>query len=175
MELWDVYDKDRIKTGSEIERGGILETGEYHLVVHVCIFNSKNEMLIQQRQPFKEGWPNMWDITAGGHSVAGESSSLAAERELFEEIGCKMDFSNMRPRFTVNFEEGFDDYYLVEVEEDKIEIDDLSLQYEEVQQVKWASKDEIFHMIDQGDFISYHKSLIEMCFDMKSRHGAYVR
>ena len=87
MELWDVYDKDRVKTGETMERGSAFADGAYHLVVHVCIFNSKGEMLIQQRQPFKEGWPNLWDLTVGGSAVAGESSGEAAKRELFEEIG----------------------------------------------------------------------------------------
>ena len=169
MELWDVYDKDRVKTGDTIGRGGAFKKGIYHIIVHVCVFNSKNEMLIQQRQPFKDGWSNMWDITAGGSAVAGDSSDAAAERELFEEIGYKVDFSDVRPHFTVSFETGFDDYYLVE---DDIEIGSLNLQYEEVQRVKWASKDEILSMIDNGAFVPYHKSLIDMCFDMRKRYGA---
>lgn len=55
QELWDIYTKDRIKTGRFHVRGQKMQEGDYHLVVHVCIFNSKSEMLIQQRQPFKEG------------------------------------------------------------------------------------------------------------------------
>lgn len=59
--------------------------GTYHLVVHVCVFNQKGEMLIQQRQPFKQGWPNLWDVTMGGSALAGETSQQAAMRELKEE------------------------------------------------------------------------------------------
>ena len=169
MELWDVYDKDRIKTGSLMERGSEFANGEYHLVVHICIFNSKNEMLIQQRQPFKEGWPNLWDLTVGGSAIAGDNSNSAAKRELFEELGYEMDFNNIRPHFTVNFDEGFDDYYLVDTD---IDIKNLNLQYEEVQCVKWATKNEIFQMIDDGSFIPYYKSLVELCFDMRKRYSA---
>ena len=74
MELWDVYDKDRIKTGKTMVRGAEFEPDSYHMVVHVCIFNSKGEMLIQQRQPFKEGFPNLWDVTVGGSATMGDSS-----------------------------------------------------------------------------------------------------
>ena len=81
-ELWDVYDKDRVKTGKLHKRGETLPEGQYHLVVHVCIFNSKNQMLIQQRQPFKDNWNNMWDLTVGGSAIAGDTSSQAAEREI---------------------------------------------------------------------------------------------
>ena len=170
MELWDVYNKDRIKTGGKIERGNAITNGDYHLVIHICIFNSKNEMLIQQRQPFKKGWSNLWDITVGGSAIAGDTSGQAAKRELFEELGHEIDFSQVRPHFTINFQEGFDDFYIVE---EDIEIEKLNLQYEEVQRVKWAAKDEIFNMIDNGDFMPYLKSVIAMCFDMKKGYGSH--
>lgn len=167
MELWDVYDKNRNLTGRTMVRGDAFQIGDYHLVVHVCIFNSKNEMLIQQRQAWKEGWPGMWDITVGGSAVKGETSQKAAERETAEEIGYKIDLSNERPFFTVNFEVGFDDYYLIERE---IEVESLVLQYEEVQNVKWATKDEILQLISDGKFIDYY--FIEMLFEMRKQRGA---
>jgi isopentenyldiphosphate isomerase len=168
MELWDVYDKDRKKTGKVMKRGTPFEDEEYHLVVHVCLFNSKDEMLIQQRQPFKEGWPNMWDVTVGGSAITGDSSQKAAERELFEEIGYTIDLSNMRPHLTMNFEVGFDDYYLIEVE---VDIDTLKLQFEEVQRVKWASKKEILRLMDSDEFIPYYRNFIELLFDMRKKYG----
>lgn len=97
-ELWDIYAKDREKTGRFHRRGDPMKAGEYHLVVHVCIFNSRNQLLIQQRQPFKKGWPNMWDISVGDSALKGESSSQAAERELYEELGIRMELSGKRLR-----------------------------------------------------------------------------
>lgn len=167
MEQFDIYDKNRILTGNTVVRGTKLNKDELHLIVHVCIFNSKNEMLIQQRQSLKENWPNMWDITAGGCAIAGETSSQAAERETLEEIGCKVDLSAERPYFTINFERGFDDFYLIERE---IDIDALSLQYEEVQRVKWASKEEILQMVQENLFLNYW--FIEHIFDMRKYRGA---
>jgi isopentenyldiphosphate isomerase len=152
-----------------MNRGNPFAEEEYHMVVHVCIFNSRNEMLIQQRQPFKEGWPDMWDVTVGGSAIVGESSQAAAERELFEEIGYKIDLSHIRPHLTVNFEVGFDDYYLVENE---VNIGILKLQFEEVQKVKWASRNEILAMIDNSEFIPYHKNLIKLFFDIRKKFGA---
>ncbi|KZL90377.1 NUDIX hydrolase [Clostridium magnum] len=170
MELWDIYDKNRNLTGRTMERGSEFYKGDFHLVIHVCIFNSKNEMLIQQRQPWKKGWPNMWDVTVGGCAVSGETSIEAAEREMFEEIGYEIDLSDERPFFTINFEVGFDDYYLVERE---IEIKDLTLQYEEVQSVKWASKDEILQLVKERKFIDYW--FIEYLFDMRKHRSGYRR
>lgn len=168
MELWDVYDINRNKTSKTMVRGEAFEKDNYHLVVHVCIFNSKGEMLVQQRQPFKEGWPNLWDITAGGSAVKGDTSQSAAERELFEEIGLRADFKNIRPHITINFNDGFDDYYLIERE---VDINELSLQYEEVQKVKWASREDIFSMIESGEFIPYYQSFIQLLFDNRKQYG----
>lgn len=170
MELWDVYNRDRTKLSKTMVRGDKFESGSYHLVVHACIFNSKGEMLIQQRQPFKSGWPNMWDIIVGGSAIAGDTSQTAIEREVFEEIGLKIDMQNIRPHLTVNFDRGFDDIYLIEKE---VDINELKLQYEEVQQVKWATIDEIYQKLDEGIFIPYYKSLIKLLFDMRKQCGCY--
>jgi isopentenyldiphosphate isomerase len=169
MELWDIYDKHRNKCNITKERGSKLDKNEYHLVVHVCIFNSKGEMLIQQRQTFKEGWPNLWDITAGGCAKAGEASGFAAERELLEELGYSVDLSEERPFFTINFSNGFDDYYILEKE---INLDTLTLQQEEVQNVKWVDKGTILKMIKDGTFIPYHNSIIELLYDNKMSRGS---
>jgi isopentenyldiphosphate isomerase len=125
-------------------------------------------MLIQQRQPFKSGWSNMWDITVGGSAISGDTSKAAAEREVFEEIGYKLNLDHVRPSLTINFEGGFDDIYLIE---DDVDISSLRLQYEEVQQVKWATKEEIIVMIESKEFIPYHRSFIDLLFDMRKYMG----
>lgn len=170
MEYWDIYDIHRIKQNKTIRRGQKLDDNQYHLVVHVCILNANNQMLIQQRQPFKSGWPNMWDITVGGSAIQNETSQMAIERELFEELGIQHDFTSIRPHLTINFNQGFDDIYLLKKEAD---IHDLNLQYEEVKQVKWASKEEILSLIEKGQFIPYYPYLIHLLFDMKDQYGAF--
>jgi isopentenyldiphosphate isomerase len=132
-------------------------------------FNSKGEMLIQQRQPFKQGWHNLWDITCGGSAIAGNTSQQAASRELLEELGIHYQFDHMRSQLTVNFERGFDDYYLIEYE---LDLNDLKLQEEEVQAVKWASKEDILKLIDQQEFIPYYDSFIVFLFDSQHHYGS---
>lgn len=171
MELWDLYTKDRIKTGETMVRGDKQPEGTYRIVVHLCLFNSKGEMLIQQRQPFKKGWSNMWDITVGGSAVSGDESWQAIQRETKEELGLHLDFSDKRPSITVSFPGGFDDMYVVNQD---IDTNELNLQYEEVQGVKWANKEEIFEKLDEGIFIPYHKSLIDLLFYLKDHEGAHT-
>ena len=125
MELFDLYDDERNFTGETIERGKPLPENRYHLVIHICIFGSDGKMLIQQRQPFKKGFPDKWDISVGGSAVAGENSRQAASRELYEELGISHDFSHDCPMLTVHFERGFDDVYVIHKD---IAVSELRLQ-----------------------------------------------
>ena len=172
-ELWGLYDKDRRRTDKVIVRGEPIPEGYYHLVVHIAVFNDRGEMLIQQRQPFKEGWSNLWDITVGGSSVLGESSGEAAHRELLEEVGIDApELIDARPVFTYNFREGFDDFYILHR---NLNPADLILQPEEVQAVKWASREEIAEKTEAGQFIPYHASLIDFLFWQAAQGSLYDR
>lgn len=173
MELWDLYDENRIKLGRTMVRGDKQPEGVYRIVVHACIFNSKGEMLIQQRQPFKSGWSNMWDVTVGGSAVFGDTSQTAVERELLEELGLKTSFQGVLPALTVNCDGVFDDFYIAV--RDDIDISTLKLQYSEVQGVKWASCDEIVSMIKDGSFIPYTESFIDLLFFMRDRRGTRTK
>ena len=164
-ERWDAYDIDRHLTGKTVQRGEKGGKGDMHLVIHVCIFNSKGEMLIQQRQPWKS-WGKYWDISVGGSVIAGETSRDAAHRELLEEIGIDLDFTGVRPHFTINFENGFDDIYLINMD---VDIESLLLQPEEVMDARWAKEEEILSMIDEGKFIPFFKTLISHMFAARNK------
>ncbi len=172
MELFDLYTEDRIKTDRTMIRGEPTPEGYYRMVVHVCVFDPEGRMLIQQRQPFKRGWSNLWDITVGGSAVSGDTSRSAAERETKEELGLDIDLSDVRPSLTIWFEHGFDDIYLLTRPAD---LSALRLQPEEVQAVRWAEKDEILRMIDDGRFIPYEKSLIELLFFRRNHRSSHTR
>ncbi len=91
-------------------------------------------------------------------------SSIAAKREVSEELGLDLDIENSRPVITVNFDAGFDDIYVVTKD---VELSELTLQYEKVKDVKWASKEMIFSMIDEEIFIPWKKELVGLLFTMK--------
>ncbi len=171
-EKWDLYDKNRILTGKTVERSAQIENGYYRVVIHAAIIDSSGRMLIQQRQPFKHGWGGMWDLSVGGHVKSGETSSEGASRELLEEIGFRISSDELRPSLTVNFVNGFDDIYIINADVDP---DKLSLQEEEVKEVRLADMYEIFSMIDSGEFIPYRKDLISLIFEMTNSMGVHSR
>lgn len=153
MELWDTYDKFRNKKGYIHERGKRFKNDEYHLVVHVWIMNDKGEYLVQKRQAWKHGFPNMWEGSAGGSVLASETSKDAALREVKEEIGIDLREEDLERIFSIKFKHGFDDIWFIK---QNIDIEDVVLQYEEVAEVKWASKEEIKEMYGRGEFIPFN-------------------
>lgn len=157
MEIRDIYDKYRRKTGVVRERGDNMEEGEHHIAVHVWIVSSKGEILIQKRQLDKKGtdkklWGGMWDCSAGGCAVSGDDSVDTAIKETKEEIGLNIKGSDLEPLFTVKFDRGFDDNWLVRKD---VDLENLILQKEEVTDIKWANIDEIYKMISKDEFIQF--------------------
>lgn len=170
MEIFDLYDQNRQKTNKTIERGQPCPDGLCRLVVHLCIFNKKGELLIQQRQSTKKSWPNMWDVTLGGCAIKGETSKQAIERELYEELGIKHDFSGERAYLTINFKNGYDDFYIIQKD---VKLKDIKFIDDEVQNVKWATKDEILKKLDNKEFVQYYPSFINALFEMRARRGVF--
>ena len=70
-----------------------------HPVVHLHIFNSKGELLLQKRPEWKKIQPNKWDTAVGGHIDLGESAAQALKRETLEEEG----ITNYKPIFITSY------------------------------------------------------------------------
>ena len=79
MEKWDLLDGDGRPLGQTLVRGDKLRPGQYHLVVHIWVEDSKGRLLIQKRAPHLKLMPDTWAVT-GGSALAGEDSLTAAAR-----------------------------------------------------------------------------------------------
>jgi len=91
-EVWELVDVNKQLTGIRHLRGqeALIPPGHYHLVARVLVMDAKGQILLTQRSHGKAHYPNYWEFGANGSVLAGESSELAACRELWEETGIKV-------------------------------------------------------------------------------------
>ena len=93
-ELWDAYNSDYQKIeGLTLVRDEeeYFPKGAYHLVCEVLVRHVDGTYLLMKRDPTKPLYPNMWEATAGGSALKGESAVEGALRELREETGVIAD------------------------------------------------------------------------------------
>jgi isopentenyl-diphosphate Delta-isomerase len=85
-ELFDVVDADDRVLRQE-RRSVVHAQGLLHRAVHVFVFNSRGQLLVQRRSATKDEFPLTYTSSASGHVGAGETYEECAPREMQEEIG----------------------------------------------------------------------------------------
>lgn len=152
MEYFDVLNEKGQHTGQIESRDKCHKKGLWHKAVAAFIINEKGQVLLQKRSPQKKLWPNTWDMSVGGHVLAGEFGFQAIMREAKEELGIELNknqitflgvaLSNNKKGDIIN--NHFNEYYVVNKNLDETK---LKLQKEEVSEVKWINKEEIIEKI----------------------------
>jgi isopentenyl-diphosphate delta-isomerase type 1 len=156
MEMFDELDENGKETGRIVSRDDALEKGLWHKASVLWVVNSNNQILIQRRSASKKLWPNLWDISSGGHVFAGETTKQGAVRELEEELGVTVDIKdvvyignavsqNLTPH---NIHKHYNEYFLVNKE---IDLKRIKLQADEVSEIKWIDFDELKKLIEAKD------------------------
>jgi isopentenyl-diphosphate Delta-isomerase len=85
-EIFDVCDEHDTVIG-QLPRSAVHARKLLHRAVHVFVFNSRGELLLQLRSAEKDEHPLAYTSSASGHLGAGETYDEAAPRELEEELG----------------------------------------------------------------------------------------
>lgn len=163
MELVDLYNDQREPLGEVCDKSKVKD-GKFRISVHVWIVNDKGELLVQQRLSSAHKFPNMWAVT-GGSVKAGETSLEGALRELSEELSIKAKKEEL---FFIASYRRKTDYVDVWLLRRNINIEDLVLQEDEVQAVKWITKEEFEEEIESKKAVrfsyDYYKLYIEPKF-----------
>jgi len=151
MEIRDLYNADRQRTGQTIIVGDPIPAGSYVQVVMVFIQNSGGYFLIQKRAKSRNG---MY-ATTGGHPKSGQTSLEGIVTEIKEELGIDVDPSKLKLFYSGRSDEEqvfFDDYYL----RADFSLNTLKLQKEEVQFTEWLMPGEIKALFKRGKFMANH-------------------
>ena len=156
MEYRDLYDSNRKLTGETILKGEPIPEDRFILMVVIFIMNNKNEFLMQKRCALKGG---LW-ATTGGHPKTGESSLEGIITECNEELGIKINNPILFKK--ASGKQSFCDlYYLKE----DINIDDIIIQKEEVDEVKWLTLSEIEELNNKSLFNKGHYMMFKDCLE----------
>ncbi len=157
MELWDILNQNRMKTGGLVERGQPMKPGEFHLVVFAFIRNTNGQFLISKRSSEKT-FPNTWEVT-GGSAIAGDDSLKAIKREVKEELGIDMIGEGKLLKNT-KYEGDFSHFADIWLFEQEIDMKHVICQPEEVSEAKLATKEEIKRLIEEDLFMTGNPSVI---------------
>lgn len=143
MELWDAYDENfNLIEGITLTRGKKIDDGFFHLVCDIIVRHTDGDYLIMQRDARKH-YGGMWEATAGGSALAGESSLQCAVRELFEETGIYSDALTEVGRVIDNQCHSAYIEYLCVTDCDK---NAVKLQEGETSDFRWVDKDTLLNM-----------------------------
>lgn len=145
MEIWDAYDRDqKIIDGMTLVRGeeASIPEGVYHLVCNVLVKHTDGTYLIMQRD-LRKAYPGMWEASAGGSALKGETAPECAARELREETGITASGLKEIRRFARDLTHSFYVEYLCVTDCDK---DSIRLQEGETIAYRWLSAEEICRM-----------------------------
>ncbi len=159
MELLDLYDKELKLTGKTIERGKPIPYGFQIPIVAVIVHNDEGRFLIQKVAARKGNYY----ATTAGHVQSGETDfARAMLRELEEEIGLSATKSELELVKIRRYEYKFTFLYLMR---SNVSVEQLRLQPDEVEFVKWMSLDEIEELCQQGLFNRTHYRLLRDCVE----------
>ena len=141
MERWDAYDGElRRIEGMSLIRGEDIPAGVYHLVCEVLVRHADGSYLLMRRDPRKH-YGGLWEATAGGSALRGETPLDCARRELREETGIRAE--ELRELGRVRSANTHYVEFLCETDWPK---DRVTLQEGETVAYRWVSREELIAM-----------------------------
>lgn len=142
MELNDIYDEERHRTGRVHRRGTPWKSGEFGLVVCVWVYDGRGKLLLTRRAPGKT-FAGTWE-NSGGAAKAGETSLEAIARELYEETGIHAEQSEFELLCSVRDKNIFYDHYCLLSD---TPLEQIRLLPGETDGAKWVTFDQVHEMI----------------------------
>ena len=152
MELLDIYDSEGNTTGRTIVRGdknSVLNDNEHIAVSVIFIENDNGEFLMQKTSKEKGGHYS----STGGHVDSGETPLQTIKREVKEELGIDILSDEIEEYGYLLYDMPL--RYLFYLKKN-IDIDDIKVQKEEVDYVKYMTVDEIERLIENKQILESH-------------------
>ena len=133
------------------------EKGLLHRAISILLYNSKGEMLIQQRAKTKYHWPLIWSNAVCSHPRENEDFQDAAQRRLKEELNITCSLKEVY-RFIYKAKD--EQTGLIEHEYDVVfkgvYDDEIPFNSDEIESIRWITLDNLSQEIeDQPEIYSF--------------------
>lgn len=140
-EIFDICDESDHVVG-QLPRSQVHARNLLHRAVHIWVWNSEGELLLQLRSSSKDQFPNCYTSSASGHVEAGEDYETAARRELWEELQLRGDLI-WGAKLLGSADTAFEHTVLYHLQTNTTPVPDPS----EIAQIQYLSTDAIAEMI----------------------------
>ena len=149
----DILDEQGNQTGQVLMKKQAHDRGLWHPVVHLWIYNSKGQVLLQKRSLNKLVHPGVWDISVGGHAVAGDTPTQAVIKEAREELDLELKAKDLTFIALTKYDEKmpagwwnrfFAWTYLTKLDR---KASDFKIEKDEISEVKWFEIDEMMKLV----------------------------
>ncbi len=172
-----LVDKNDNEIGLEDKLKAHENGGKLHRAVSVFVFNSKGELMMQQRAFSKYHGAGKWSNTTCSHPFQGEKPIDAAHRRLREEMGFDCDLKELCSFvYKAEMENGLTEYeydhYFIGFYDGKPKIN-----RDEVNDWKWISIDEINkeREKDSSQFTAFFLAFFDRVMDEARKAGVFQK
>lgn len=162
MELWDGYYEDETLAGVDLIRGQAIPKGMYHIVCEIIVCHEDGEYLLMQRDWEKESYPGLYESSAGGSVLKGETPIEGARRELKEETGITAEHMELLYRKLNKKKNAIYYGYFCKTNQEKTSI---CLQEGETISYLWLKKEEFLKFVDTDAYVPGGRERLKEYFE----------
>ncbi|MFA7253094.1 MAG: NUDIX domain-containing protein [Patescibacteria group bacterium] len=122
-----------------------VRSSDIYRTTGLWITNSKGQVLLAQRSFKKSHDPGRWGPAVSGTVEEGESYDENIKKEAWEELGIEgLEFEKGPIKYTQGNHNRFSQWYFLKLDRN---LADFTVQYEEVERIKWFDKNELIQDI----------------------------
>ena len=159
MEMIDIYDENKEKTGEIIPLGKGLKNGQYMLYVLAILEDEYGKLLATKRSNDKKWGAGAWEIP-GGSVKAGEDSQTAVLREVAEETGLEIGKNKGKLIYSYKNEDAESgDNYFVDIYHFKgcFDKSKIKVNPDEVTDYRFVDVDDMEELEKEEGFLHYER------------------
>lgn len=158
-ELVEVLTEEGKTVGKILNKSEAHKLGICHGISAVALFDNSGRLLIQKRAMIKKDEPNKWDLSAAGHIGIHETPEQAAIREIYEELGIKLEEKDLKlvdiylNKIKLNPDSYISHFtYLFIIFKD-VRIDNIIMSKTEVSDIVFVNKEKYIDLLNSGDMV----------------------